>query len=292
LVIFTIFPTIIWAIQPGKVIISNAVIYADPYLRSPIGSLSLGTDILLSDKKLNSGRSYMISLKDTVAYIKTEDVVSENSVLSSQVSKLMNKTNSFDHPVRDSLEKTTEDDFTKNNFLSVELGTTSFTGGDWDKFNSIVLNRTTPLTNSFAIFIEHAPKIHSHSVAVGFSYLTQQDPRSSFSAFSLIGDLNYELVENQFFNISVGFSGYVAAEIQLKMGSPLERFTGSAFGAGPKVSINLFPLSTFGLHITGRYQYYQTVGFEEIELNNFSQRIGIDELSNFSVTVGVRYQVL
>lgn len=280
------------AAQKGKVISNNAIVYGDPYLRSPIGSLSLGTEILLSDKKHNNGRSFMISLKNTVAYIKTEDVITENSIIK-ESDKATNLGNGkFAHPVREMLEETKEDDFTKNNFFSLELGATSFVGGDWDKFNSIVLNRATPMTNSMAVYIEHAPKIHSHSVAVGFSYLSQKDTRSSLSAFSLIGDLNYELVENSLFNLSVGMSGYVVADMQLKMGSPLERFKGSAFGAGPKLSLNLFPLSKFGLHITGRYQYYKTVGFEELELNNFQQEIGIDELSNFSITVGFRYQVL
>jgi hypothetical protein len=234
----------------------------------------------------------MISLKKAVAYIKTEDVISEGAIKNDNLYKVNSKNGLFNHPVRDTLEKVKEDDFTKNNFFSIELGATSFTGGDWDKFNSIVLGRTTPLTESIAVFIEHAPRIHPHSVAVGLSYLKQEDAQSSFSAFSLIGDLNYKLLENKVFNMAIGFSGYIVAEMQLKMGSPLERFTGSAFGAGPKISLNLFPLSKFNVHLTGRYQYYRTVGFDSLELNNFQREIGIDELSNFSVTVGLRYQVL
>ena len=114
------------------------------------------------------------------------------------------------------------------------MGATSFTGGDWDKFNSIVLGRSTPVTNSAAIFIEHAPKVHAHSIAVGLFFFKSKDSQSSLSAFSLIGDLNYRFIDNSFFSLAAGFSGYVVAEMQLKMGSPLERFTGSAFGAGQK----------------------------------------------------------
>lgn len=295
-VIFTLTPLLYpgesSAAQKGKVISSKAVIYSDPYLRSPIGILSLGTELLISEKRVNNGKSFMISLKNTIAYIKAEDIVSESSIVSDEQRNTNFRDNKYAHPVRDTLEKVTEDDFTKNNFLSIELGATSFTGGDWDKFNSIVLQRTTPITNSAAIFIEHAPKVHAHSVAVGFSFLSQNDSKSSLSAFSLIGDLNYRFVDNSFLSFAVGFSGYVVAEMQLKMGSPLERFTGSAFGAGPKVSLSFFPHSKFSLHITGRYQYYQTVGFENLELNNFQQEVGIDELSNFSITLGFRYQVL
>lgn len=280
------------ASQMGKVVSSQAVVFSDPYLRSPIGTLSLGTELLLSDEKINNGKAYIISLKNTVAYIKSEDVVSSSTIKSDDTVNKKQMNSHFDHPVQDSLEKVREDDFTKNNFLLLEVGASNFIGGDWDKFNSVVLGRDSQPTTGVSLFIEHAPKIHLHSIAVGVSYLTQADPQSSLSAFSLIGDLNFRLVENQLFNIAVGFSGYVVAEMQLKMGAPLERFTGSAFGAGPKLTLSLFPLSKFSINISGRYQYYQTVGFENIALNNFQQEIGIDELSNFSISVGFRIQVL
>ncbi len=278
--------------QQASVTSDNAIIYADPYLRVPIGTLSLGKEIIVSDKSVNNGKSYILSLKEKVAYIKTEDLLTETMVKEGHKLKTLKAFSEYQHPVRDILEKETEDDFTKNNYLIFEAGATSFIGGDWDKFNSIFLNRNPPITNDFSAYIQHAPTIHSHSVSIGISYLTQADSSSSLSAFLFIGELNLELLENSIFNISLGFSGYIAPEMQIKLGSPLERFTGNAFGAGPRLSLNFFPLSKFGLHITGRYQYYRTVGFENLNINNVNRPISFDEFSNISITAGLRFRVL
>ena len=278
--------------QNASVISDNAIIYADPYLRVPIGTLSLGREIIVSDKSVNHGKSYILSLKEKVAYIKTEDLLTETMIKEGHQLKTLKLTSDYQHPVRDILGKETEDDFTKNNYLILEAGATNFAGGDWDKYNSIFLSRSPPITNDFSVYIQHAPMIHSHSISIGVSYLTQEDSSSSLSAFLFIGELNLELIENNLFNIAIGFSGYIAPEMQLKLGSPLERFTGNAFGAGPRLSVNFFPNSKFGLHITGRYQYYRTVGFQDLDINNINRPISFDEFSNFSVTAGLRFRVL
>lgn len=281
-----------YSFQTASVISDNAIIYADPYLKVPIGTLSLGKEIIVSDESVNHGKSYILSLKEKVAYMKTEDLLTETMVKEGHRLKTLKSSSDYQHPVRDILEKETEDDFTINNYLILETGATGFKGGDWDKYNSIFLDRTPPITHDFSAYIQHAPMIHSHSVSIGISYLTQEDSRSSLSALLFIGELNLEIIENSFFNIALGFSGYIAPEMQIKLGSPLERFTGNAFGAGPRLSINFFPHSKFGLHITGRYQYYQTVGFQNMNINNISQPISFDEFSNFSVTAGLRFRVL
>ena len=134
-----------YSYQKASVISDNAIIYADPYLRVPIGTLSLGKEIIVSDKSVNHGKSYILSLKEKVAYMKTEDLLTETMVKEGRRLKTLKSTSDYQHPVKDILEKETEDDFTINNYLIIETGATGFKGGDWDKFNSIFLDRTPQL---------------------------------------------------------------------------------------------------------------------------------------------------
>tara|TARA_X000000950_G_C13843636_1_gene631325 strand:+ start:373 stop:1272 length:900 start_codon:yes stop_codon:yes gene_type:complete len=278
--------------QRGQVITPKSPVYSDPFLKGPIGSLSQGKKVILSDKTYGNGKSYMLVIGKNIAYIAAKDVVTETYVKDNDQKNLKINNNNFEHLVEKSIDSSTDDDFTKNNFLIFEGGFTNFIGGDWDKFNATFNGRNPPVANTYSIFIRHAPPQHYHSVSIGLGYLTQKDNIAEISGPFLIGELDFDFIENELFSLSIGLNAYITGELHLKIGLPKKRYTGTLMGSGPKLALNLFPRSKFGIEFLGKYQYYKAVNFDNLEVNGIDKKINLDEFSSFSFAIALKIQVM
>ena len=268
---------------------SRAIIYSNPDLTGPIGTITKGNKLHAADNILANGKSLPFQLGQKVAFISIDDVITEKGIF---VPLDKNPKEGVEHAVINHFESQHENDFTKNNFFAFEFGKTKFLNGDWVKLNEFILGTTPSLAQDISIYAQHRPENLNHYVAIGLNYIYQNDQNMSLRVPMLAADIFYSIIKNSLFSFDLGLSVYGSGDLQIKAGSPNKRFVGSIFGAGPKLNFRLFPQKFIGFHISARYQYYRILNMDNLEIPSVETPITLDEFNNISVLIGMSIQLM
>ena len=277
--------------QRGQVITPKSPVYSDPFLKGPIGSLSQGKKVILSDKTYGNGKSYMLVIGKNIAYIAAKDVVTETYVKDNDqrsqrlIIITLNtslKKASILAPMMTSPK--TIFSFSKGALLTllVEIGINlmQHLTGEITCRQHLFYFHQTYLLNTITPFLS------------GLDTLPKKIISQKLVGTFLIGELDFDFIENELFSLSIGLNAYITGELHLKIGLPKKKYTGTLMGSGPKLALNLFPRSKFGIEFLGKYQYYKAVNFDNLEVNGIDKKINLDEFSSFSFSIALKIQFM
>ena len=266
------------ASQSAIVRSTRAVVYADIYMKSPIGYLSRGKKIIVGEKKRLNDKVIPTIIDRKVVWMKVDDLVLENEKEFLIQNKTVKEHVAFIQ--EEELEAENNDSFFENNYLRFKYGVTtpSVTQGDEGVGSGYSLTSETLTGYEISAYLEHRHPFKRWNWGFGFSY-------QNFSS---------QVVEYEFPNIMIGGgyvffkSGLVNLELisnflfslDLRVESPgLGQYQGSAYGAEIGPLLRLRPYKKIGLVLSALMKRSRFINLRTVE-NQFSDRK--DHLSGFS----------
>lgn len=271
-----------YAIQKARIIVKEALVYADIGLKSPIGKIRFGKMIQVGDTKRKHGSIITTVLNGRIVYMKVSDLALEKDILGNPNDKL----NTTEHDVEVILAKPT-DKLNQNNYVQFTAGSMAL-GSAWKSLSEEFGEEAGNMLGFKAIF-EHRPEIHNWSWGAGIDYYFTNQDALSFSMAALEINIYYSVIPFFGFftaDLMVGgiFSG--ALNIATNLGDEYKATLIGFHGGG---QIRLFPYSKIGFTAGAKYGIMSFSGLKNISIDTDTEA-ELGSISGLEIYGGLTYR--
>jgi hypothetical protein len=286
----------LWAGQWAQVTATQATVYADKQLTSPIGVIKQGKKIKVGNVVRRYGTILPTVVASKVVYIQVKDIQLEADFLKQQEEDEDREKDKgkdiggFEHKVMNDVTNKLHDNLSENNHLSLIAGQGS-SSGDMETFSKN-LGQSHPNTTFVKLAFEHRPQFYRTSWSVGLGYEQAAGTRARVSSNSIDLNIYYALLKTGLLNIEANFGMQVLPQIRIESPdtNPKE-VVGSGWGYQLGGRAVLFPhafLSFFGEIKLMSTKY---ANFDNIEFSNGSTAQTLDGSSTTLALVGISFGI-
>lgn len=280
-------PILSHAAQRVRVSSDRAIIYADQELRAPIGTLSRGTELMVSETKRRDGTIVATVVSGKIVWIQVADLryPGEDSGSEKHFSEERDLDLAFE---------TTIDRLTKNNYLIINYGLTTLEGR-WEEFlGEVGSTEANSSMSQLRVFFEHRdPDAKYHwGLGLNYMYTSNNNGQAQYRGIFLETLLSRGIFRTPFLFIELNGGALLSGSTELAINTTDVLYIEKKPTWGYRVGINakLAPFSQYGLFGGINYEWISSRGYTGIE-GIQDQVFDMVPVSGVSAIIGLSYKL-
>jgi hypothetical protein len=290
LIIFLFFNFSVFAVQSAIVRSSRAVVYADIYLKSPIGYLTRGKEIIVGKRKRLNDKVIPTVIERKVVWMKVDDLILESE--KSLVSQNKTVTEHVAFIQEEELEEENRDPYLENNYLRFKYGRVSPSIGQGDEGigGGHSLTSETLTGSEISAYIEHRHPLKRWNWGAGYSYSQFDSGLVKYEIPNFMVGTGYVLSKHNFINVEL------IAHLLLSMDVRVEsigvgEYQGSGYGVefGPLVRFRTYKKT--GLVLSALFKRSRLINLRTVENALSTRKDHLSTFSDFALFAGLSFEL-
>ena len=260
--------------QKAMVKATQAIVFADERMTSPIGYLSSGREIRVGNTPRNNGKVLPVLLVGRIGFIQVGDI--ELNVDNVTISKRM--------------EAFSRKEKIKN-LLTFSLGSSGL-GDDWENLSNNIEHQEASAALGQRLGVEiHPPKTKLFA-GIGLNYAGKTMDQLAIKYFSFDSLLYWSCFKYKYFMLDI-FAGFeFSPQVKIEVRNSVEQNKAVAYGYVVGGQIQLPNIWQFGLFVGISHRSLAVDGIEEgVKAASGTQRYPFEQISGSSIYLGMSYQL-
>jgi hypothetical protein len=271
--------------QLAVVTTSQAIIYADQSLNSPIGFVRSGRRLMVGSVARGRGTVVPVVVAGKIAYIQVKDVALSNSA-QQELERSGEQSRQLEHIVEENVYHSTFNyDLTENNFIIFGPAILS-PGTALEQLNDVD-NTASQNLSQWSLSIEHRPILSPFSFNVGLSYFSLSQSNFQLQSLSGHGTFNYNLIRLPYLNIGPMAGLYLSGDFRFKTTELATR--GGLVGYKIGGQARLAPRQKIGAAFEAGLQYLIPIGTKPV--GGSEEIIDLNKIGGLFISAALVYRL-